>query len=206
MANIPKIALIVYHKNVTQYPKQWIIEFSESILNQTYQGFDILELNYGGGEEQIFACSIYESIEMNNHAGAMNYLIDKAFLTYDFVFNTNIDDIYSLDRIEKQLPYLLDGYDIVSSNFVLFDANGDFHTHQFHTLNIKHELNKDHNILCHPVVCYSKHFWKDNRYYGHQIPIEDLCLWQRSIRSYRFIILPEVLLRHREHLNAVGRS
>lgn len=201
-----RIAVIVFHKQLHQYPKQWILDFSESILNQTFQEFSILELNYGGGEERIFACSVFESIEMNNHAEAMNYLIDKAFKSYEFVFNTNVDDKYSLDRIEKQLPYLEKGYDIVSSNFSLFNDNGTFHTHQFHKLNIKVELQQNHNVICHPVIAMSKHFWSYNRYKPELIPLEDLRLWQSAIRSFRFIILSDVLCYHREHEKSVGRS
>lgn len=202
-----KLALICYHKNVTQYPKQWIDEFSLSILGQTYQDFDIFELNYGGGEERLFACSEFESKELTNHAEAMNYLIDKCFeLGYDYMLNTNVDDIYSLDRIEKQLPCMQQGYDIISSNFDLFDERGTFHTHEFHTLNIRKELQANHNIICHPVVAISKHFWSWNRYYPHEIPLEDMKLWQRTVASFKFIILPDVLLHHREHTNSVGHS
>jgi hypothetical protein len=202
-----RLAIIVFHSQLTQYPKQWILDFSESILNQTYSDFDILEINYNGGEERIFASSIYESVDLNNHAEAMNYLIDKAFASgYDFVFNANADDVFALDRIEKQLPYLEQGYDIVSSNFSLFNDKGVFHTHRFDKLNIRHELERNHNVICHPVVAYSKHFWSYNRYKPELIPLEDMRLWQSSIRSFRFIILPDVLLYHREHSNSVGRS
>lgn len=202
-----KISLIAYHKAVTQYPKQWIDEFSASILGQTYQDFDIFELNYGGGEERLFACSNFESKELLNHAEAMNYLIDKCFeLGYDYTLNSNIDDIYALDRVEKQLPYMQQGYDVISSNFDLFNEEGTYHTHQFHNLNIRKELSKNHNIICHPVVAISKHFWSFNRYFPHEIPFEDMKLWQRSIGSFKFIILPEILLHHREHAKSVGRS
>jgi hypothetical protein len=207
MTKIPRICVIVFHSNLLQYPKQWILDFSESILNQTYSDFDILEINYSGGEERIFASSIYESIKLNNHAEAMNYLIDKAFASgYDYVLNSNCDDTYALDRIEKQLPYLLEGYDIVSSNFSLFNDKGVFHTHRFDKLNIRHELERNHNVICHPVIAMSKHFWSYNRYKPEQIPTEDMKLWQRTIRSFRFIILKDVLLFHREHEGGVGRS
>jgi hypothetical protein len=202
-----KLAVIVFHSELTQYPKQWILDFSESILNQTYTDFDILELNYSGGEERIFASSIYEIIKLNNHAEAMNYLIDKAFASgYDFVFNANADDVFALDRIEKQLPYLEQGYDIVSSNFSLFNDKGVFHTHRFDKLDIRRELERNHNVICHPVIAMSKHFWSYNRYKPELIPLEDMRLWQSSIRSFRFIILPDVLLYHREHEKSVGRS
>lgn len=202
-----KIALICFHSNLKQYPKEWIDQFRDSILNQTYKDFDIFECSYNITGDYIFAGSYHiQGQLLKNHAEAMNKLIDSCFeLGYDFVFNTNIDDTYALDRIEKQLPYLLDGYDIVSSNFDLFDDKV-FHTHQFHGLNLRQELLRGHNLICHPVVAYSKHFWTFNRYYPHEIPLEDMKLWQRSVRSFMFVILPDVLCHHREHAGGVGRS
>lgn len=204
-----KIALIVFHKNADKiYPKKWIDDFRDSILNQTNQNFDILELCYSDDYFNIFDNSIFTKTTYDNHAQAMNRLIDIAFdvYSYDYAFITNVDDIYSLDRIEKQLPYLEQGYDIVSSNFSLFNDEGVFHTHEFDKLDIKKELSKNHNVICHPVVAMSKNFWRSNRYYPHELPVEDLRLWQRSINSFRFIILPDVLCFHREHPNGVGRT
>lgn len=203
-----KLAIIVYHKLLGQYPAEWITTFKESIENQTHWDFTIYEHNYNGGDERIFKESIYSSFELNNHAEAQNYLIDLAFdHGFDYVFNTNCDDFYSLDRIEKQLIYLEHGYDIVSSNFTLLDSNGEaYHTHTFDKLDIKAQLAKEHNVICHPVVAYSKHFWEFNRYRPFEIPYEDMKLWQRSIGSFRFIILEDVLCFHRVHSSSVGNS
>ena len=202
-----KIGLICFHKNLGQNPTQWITDFRDSVDAQTNQNFIIFELNYGGGIERIFINSVFYSSELSNHAEAQNYLFSHVFdYGCDYAFNTNVDDTYSPDRIEKQLPYLDAGYDIVSSNFSLFNDEGIFHTHEFDKLDIKKELAKNHNVICHPVVAMSKNFWRSNRYYPHEIPTEDLQLWKRSINSFRFIILPEVLCYHREHPNGVGRT
>lgn len=203
-----KIAILVFHKNADKiYPKEWIDEFRDSILNQTYKDFTIYELNYGGEDYRIFDNSVFLREALTNHAEAMNHLIDLSFDGYcDYVLITNVDDYYALDRIEKQLPYLEQGYDIVSSNFSLFNDEGVFHTHQFDKLDIKKELEKNHNVICHPVIGMSKNFWRSNRYYPHEIPTEDLQLWKRSVNSFRFIILKDVLCFHREHSNSVGRS
>lgn len=195
-------SVIVFHKNVDKYPKDWILTFCGSILNQTFQDFDILELNYGGGEERLFACSDFESIEMENHAEAMNYLIDKSFRSgYTHVFNTNVDDWYTLDRFEKQIKYK--DFDVVSSNFTLVDefTGNAYHTHYFNKMNIKRELDKGHNVICHPVVMISKNWWKP--YDPKDIPFEDMRAWQRG---GNFVILPDVLCFHRVHKKSVGHG
>lgn len=200
-----KSAVIVYHKNLYQYPQEWIDRFRESIRNQTYKDFDIIELNYGGGEERIFDDSIFESIKMLSFPHAMNYLFDKC-KDYDCVFNTNCDDYYSEDRFEIQIGLIRQGCDIVSSNFSLVDDDNIKLTHRFEEKNIDRELSKNHNVICHPVVAYSKRFINKERYNPEEIPFEDMKLWQRTVRDYGYIITPEVLCFHRLHKNSVGHN
>lgn len=205
----PKVAVICYHKNLDQmYPWYWIEKFRQSILRQSHKDFSILELNYGDTPQQIFPNSYFESFELPNFAHAMNYLLDKAFAGgYDYVFNTNCDDEYALNRIEIQMPHLISGCDIVSSNFCLTRDDKIVHTHYFHELDPLEELKKDHNILCHPVIGYSKNFWKHNRYYPEEIPFEDMQLWRRALEAgFNFRILPDLLCFHRLHEQSVGHK
>jgi hypothetical protein len=199
---------VCYHKNATQlYPEKWIEEYRNSILNQTYKEFDIYELEYSGGDYRIFENSIYHSKPFPSFVYALNYLLDCLFfMGYDCVLNTNVDDVYSLDRVEKQLPYIERGYDIVSSNFHLVDGNGNITRQTFDNLNLELELANNHNVIAHPAVVYSKRFWENNRYVPEQIPLEDMMLWQRAIKNSKFIILPDILLYHRIHSNSVCQS
>lgn len=204
----PKIALLCYHANAqTIYKSEWIQQYKDSVLNQTYNDFAIMEFNYGGDTFRIFENSYFESVAMPNFVHALNYLLDKCFSSgFDYCFNSNCDDYFSLNRIEKQLPYLKAGFDIVSSNFALVQDEQIVKYHKFHEMNIEQQLAIDHNLVCHPVVGYSKRFWEGNRYIPNEQPVEDMRLWQRSIKNYIFIILEENLLFHRIHQNAVCRS
>lgn len=204
-----KAILLCYHKNINIiYPKIWVDEFRESILNQTYKDFQIMEQNYGGTNERIFENSIYESKEMPSFIHTMNHLINKAlYYGADAIGNLNADDIYVNTWLEIQLPYIEQGYDIVSPNFTLFrEGVGEYHWHKFDKLNIKEELNKNHNPLCHPAICYSRNFLENNRYVPEEFPTEDLQLWQRTIDNYRFKIVEQNLLYHRVHSNSVCQS
>lgn len=201
------IGVIVYHKNLnTIYPSSWIEQFKDSIINQTYKDFIIYECNYGGGNERIFDESVFISKVLPTFVDAQNYLLDKAFKKCEYVFNTNVDDWFALNRIEKQLQFLEAGYDIVSSNFALIQDDKCIHTNIFHFGSIKKELDRNHNLLCHPVIAYSKKFWKDHRYIPTEIPIEDMNLWKRSIDTHQFIILSDILCYHRIHENSVCHS
>ncbi len=205
-----KCALLSYHKNLLElYPKSWIEQYKQSIINQTYKHFDIWEINYGGGEELIFEeNSNFASMQFPTFVHVLSFALDSLFqMGYDCVANTNCDDYYSYNRLEKQIPYMEQGYDICSSNFSLIIDDKVTHTHKFHNLDIKSELRRGHNPICHPAVCYSKEFWKNNRYVPEQIPFEDMLLWQRAInRGSRFIILEDVLCYHRLHSNSVCQS
>lgn len=206
---MPKIALLVYHSNAEKlYPAKWINQFKESVLNQTYKYFDIIERNYGNDDFRIFDESLYENIQTSNFVETLNNLLDECFfeLNYDFVFNSNIDDWTTIDRIEKQLPYLESGYDLVSSNFALVKEDTVVRYHKFNELDIAQQLLNNHNIIAHPVVAYSRRFWENNKYIPSQLPLEDMMLWQRAIKNSRFIILPDNLLFHRLHSNSVCQS
>ena len=198
----PKICVIIFHKNVNQYPAEWVKECIDSIRNQTYQNFKVLEIDYGGTGIQIYTGSIFESKSFPTHTHAHNYLCDKAFSEgYDYVANVNLDDVYSPNRLEKQLPYMQQGYDIISSNFYNINENGEVRQQKrFHDKDPQAEANNNHNIICHPVVCYSKHFWTTGtRLNPDEIPVDDFNLWKRSYGKYRFVIAPQFLAYYRVH-------
>lgn len=208
-----KVGIIIFHKNIKKiYPQEWIEKCINSIKNQTYKNYTIYEINYGGTIEQLFVDSKFYSINKINHADAMNFILDEAFNdSCDYVFNINLDDFYHLSRLEKQIPYLQNGYDIVSSNFCLIDESDQVisYRNMKNFGDIKYNLNINHNVIAHPSVGYSSKFWQDenNRYDITKIPIEDLDLWKRSINNgYKFYIVDEVLLYHRMHHNKVSNN
>lgn len=205
-----KTCLLAYHKNIDQlYPPEWIGQYKQSILNQTCKDFSIMEINYGGKGERIFETSYFESVEMPTFIHALNYLLDKCVSGgYDCVLNSNVDDYFGLQRVEKQVAAIRDGYDIVASNFIRTwqGVRGYREALIFNDLDIKYELGKNHNVIGHPVVAYSRNFIEHNGYIPEQQPTEDLQLWQRTVDKFKFIILPEFLFTHRVHENSVCNS
>jgi hypothetical protein len=203
-----KVAVIFYHKNHTIYEWKWLEECILSILKQSYKDFIIYELNYDGGisilsKFELDNRLIFFNKKLDNHADAMNFLLDKCVEDkIDYVFNTNIDDSYHLDRIKIQLKKLEEGYDIVSSNFILMNKDNDKMIMNINDIN--DSLTNDHNIIAHPSVCYSKKFIKNNRYVSSDIPKEDLLLWKKTINKYKFFICEEFLLNYRIHNNQVS--
>jgi hypothetical protein len=206
-----KVGVIFFHGNLFRiHNPDWSRKCIESIKNQTYNDLNFYEINFGDDELQLLPDSKFYHIKKKNYADSMNFIINEAFLDgCDYVFNTNIDDIYDPYRIEKQLEYLKIGYDVVSSDFCYIDSISEI---PFHYMNITSHgdvmknLNSDHNVIAHPCVAFSKKFWQDpkNRYDINNIGREDLDLWKSSInRGYRFYITKDILLYYRIHGNQV---
>lgn len=196
-----KVALICFHKNIGRYPKKWIDLYKDSILNQTYSDFDILEVNYGGGEERIFRTSYFRSLELKDHAEAHNYLLEWAFSwNYNLVLNTNVDDKYPLDRVEIQIKNFDPNFVVMSGNYTSFsDERLIINTTSFHTMDIGKEFSKNHNIIAHPACCYSSRIMDYNDLLvSDQIPSDDFQLWKRLLaKGAKFKILPDVLMFYR---------
>jgi len=205
-----KVAVIIFHKNIsTYYQPEWIKKCYDTIRNQEYQNFQVFEIDYGGTNNHTYEGSDFTNLAMDNHALAHNYLLDKAFSEgYDCAFNVNVDDWYALNRFNTMLPYIEQGYDVVSSNFYRVDRFEEvIQPLTFHTLNPIREANRGHNIIAHPVVCYAQKFWLNcDRLNPKEIPQDDFELWKRSYKKgFRFIVLPQFLLFQRVHENNISK-
>ena len=208
-----KVATIIYHKNVLSiYDKKWIEKCYNSILEQTLKRFTIYELNYGDDDLKLYReypnnkeYHFYK-VKFDNHAVAMNFLLDECIKDgFDVVFNNNLDDFNDVNRFEIQLKKIKKGYDIVSSNFIHIDKDDlPIRKMDFSKLNIEEQFKNGNNIIAHPSVCYSKNFLDKNRYVGSEIPEEDFLLWKRTIHKYRYFICPEYLINYRIHNNQVS--
>jgi hypothetical protein len=207
-----KIGIVFFHKNLDKiYKKEWVDQCIESIKNQTIKNISYYEIDYGDSNTNISGAENFYSEQKANYADAMNYIISKAFEDgCNYVFNTNMDDYYHPQRIEKQIYYLEKGFDIVSSDFKYIDSEGNFKWNMIHSIynqQIKKELDDNHNVIAHPAVGYGKDFWKSNKYDIEKTPEEDLDLWKRSINSgFKFFIVPEILLTYRIHDTQVSKK
>jgi hypothetical protein len=210
------LGVIFYHKNILDlYYPPWIKKSVESMLNQKNSNFKIYEINYGGEQYSVLEgighskkVDFYSG-NFNNHAQAMNFILDKAFEDgCDYVFNTNLDDYYSGDRIQKQLEFLIQGFDLVSSNFCYIEGDGNSDSVlKYMTMsdgNIQDHFDRNHNVVAHPSVAYSKRFWLGNRYDDSEIPQEDFLLWERALKNgYSIKICTDYLLFYRLHQSQV---
>ena len=220
-----KKGVILFHKNIDKiYKTRWINKSVNSMINQTDNDFIFYEINYGGEENSVIPnnCGIkkfFWSEKLINYAEAMNFILDKAFNDgCNYVFNTNLDDFYSTNRVSLQIEKIVnDDLDILSSDFCYIEEKDISGTNDdaiirfmnIEKTNIKEHLERRHNVIAHPSVCYNKRFWGDseNRYDITKTPEEDLDLWIRAIRrGYKFGVHNDVLLYYRIHKNQVSNK
>ena len=131
---------------------------------------------------------VFFNEKMKNYAEAMNFILDRSFLECDIVFNVNLDDYYDYRRFEIQSSKILEGYDIVSSNFVYIeerDSKDEITLYKNITSKtpIIQNFIIGNNVVSHPCVCYSSNFWRSNRYNAELVPEEDFDLLKRSIST-----------------------
>lgn len=217
-----KVGVIIFHKNIFEiYRKRWVHRCLETIKNQTFQDFKVFELCYSDTKEQLWENSVYYHKPMENHIFAMNFLLDEAFKTCDVVFNVNLDDCYNVNRFRSQLDEVNKGSSLVGSNFQLIMERNQFIENQIikkvftidpddncdvlmntkivYGLDAGEEQRKNHNILAHPVICYTKGFWERNKYYKvDEIGYEDFNMWKKATaNSEKISIVNETLLYYR---------
>jgi hypothetical protein len=216
-----KICCILYHSNINKiYKTEWIQKCINTINNQTFQDFDIFELNYGEDSnslENFFKSKNqynFLNIKMNNHAEAMNHLLDLVFKekNYDLCFNINLDDYYDLNRFSKQIDVMNQGFDVSSSEYIFIqEINNEDRILGLAGLsknNIETLFKNDITPIAHPCVCYSKHFWENyGPYIPSEIPREDKNLWIRSYSSgAKLHIIKDPLLYYRIHNKQVSKD
>ena len=209
-----KSAVIFFHKNIDSIccPK-WITDCVNSVMTQSYQDFDIFEIDYGATNHSVVDHRhvngngkkyFYYSEELHDHSQAMMFLLNKCFsMGYDVVFNTNMDDIYHPDRFQKQLAEVDNGNQLISSYWYYINEENEivnhidqnilfakYPHHDDYPLDIiLSELDNDMNVINHSNVCFTRSFWESFDKYGNRLryrddrPYEDLTLWRRAAEN-----------------------
>lgn len=226
-----KIGIIIYHKNIfSNYDSKMVFECLESINNQTFDSFDILELDYSNYQEKttsLMKLGFFKNNkkhffrnECRNHIDAMNFLLNKAFneLNYDIIFNINVDDIYDKHRFEFQLRKVLIGkYDLVGSNFEIFQVKDEnkvsrsiILTREFDDINEEQTYLKIKNkqkkcIIQMSSLCFTKEAWKTIGKIDKIPTLETLLMCRKLFNNKQKVhICKEKLLQYRIHDNQVS--
>ena len=222
---MPKVSVILTSYNHAKYLRDAI----ESVLKQTYTDFELIIGDDASTDESWDIIQSYTDSrihayrhEVNRAAGTINEIIlsDKASGEYIAIHHS--DDMWELDKLEKQVAFLDDNPQIgaVFTQVVVIGENSEplednKHIYQtvFSQTNrsryewLNHFFYKG-NALCHPSILIRKECYAICGLYRFGLAqLADFDMWVRLCMKYEIYILPEKLFRLRilsTELNSSG--
>ena len=185
-----------------------------SVLNQTYEEWElIIGINGHTENSPIFQSAktletvsskihVYDLHEIRGKANALNAMLQ--FCSYDHIAILDVDDIWTADKLEKQVPFL-EYYDVVGSQCMYF---GDINGHIPGTP--VGDLSEVDFTIGNPIINSSSVIKKELCHWNEN-GIEDYDLWLRLRKQNKtFYNYAGVLVKHRIHsasaFNSKGHS
>lgn len=221
---MPRITVAIPSYNHEKY----VAEAIQSVLDQTYQDFEIVITNDGSTDRTGEIIRQFTdprirlfTFEKNQGASAaMNNCIQQARGEYIAVLNS--DDIFLPDKLEKQVNFLEKNPSVgaVFGYAAIVDEDGnDFTDAKHFYYSVFKQKNRTRfewlnyffwhgNALCHPSVLIRNECYKKVGLYDERLAqLPDFDFWIQLCMVYEIYVIPENLIkfRIRQHeLNATG--
>ncbi len=189
--------------------QDYISEAIESILNQTFQNFELILINDGSSDDSLEIINSYSDhrirvINQKNKGLARSLNIGLAQANGKFIARMDADDISLANRLEVQVRFLEKNPHIklVGSAVDLIDKNGhlicsdvSFTGNSF----LKWFLKNKGNPFKHPTVLFHKEVAINVGGYNEKIGkyFEDYYLWNEISKHGDIEIINKVLLKYR---------
>ncbi len=211
----PKISIIMGIYNNERY----LCESIESIINQTYQNWEFIMCDDGSSDGTLKIALEYQEkypekikVLTNEKNMGLNYTLNKCLEVAEgeYIARQDGDDVSLPERFEKEINFLEDNpdYDLVSSNMIFFDENGDWgESHRFGEVK-KEDFIKESPIYHAPCIMKSEALRKVGGYTVSKklLRVEDYHLWFKLyIEGYRCYNLKECLYKMRDDNDAYKR-
>jgi glycosyltransferase involved in cell wall biosynthesis len=213
---VPRVSVLMAVYNGSRH----LVEAIESVLSQSLQDFELIMINDGSKDNshdiiQKYLANdsrcVYITRSNKGLVETKNELILRARAEY--IAWLDQDDVCFPTRLEKLVEYLDNHQECVAvgSEALLIDDVGypicKFFLSKSHDEIDQSNLSGDGSHICNPSVALRKSvvlelggIRKDFVY------SEDIDLFLRMAEIGRLAILPEVLVKYRQHLNAAGYS
>lgn len=211
---MPKVSVIVPSYNHADF----ISESITSILNQTFQDFEVLILDDCSKDESLSIInkftderiSIFVNEENIGSSATMNKLIKLA--NGEYIALLNSDDVWEINKLEKQIDFMENNkqYGALFTNVKIIDEEGNeftskehFYTSIFEQSNrsryewLNYFFNKG-NCLCHPSILIRKSVYNDIGLYNPLMAsLPDFEMWVRVCLKYEIYVMLEKLVKFR---------
>jgi glycosyltransferase involved in cell wall biosynthesis len=198
---------------------EFLNESFESILDQTYDKWElIIGINgHQEGSKEYQIAKLYEMRSRNENqkmhvldlhfisgkSEALNEMVKHA--TYDYIALLDVDDIWHVNKLETQLPFVQAGYDVIGSRCIYFGLNTRLHgvVPSIPTGNISNHDFFEFN----PIINSSAIIKKELCIWDGSLQLEDYDMWL-SLRKKekQFYNCQEILVKHRIHPDSAFNS
>ena len=220
-----KISVILTSYNHEKYIRQSI----ESVLNQTYRNFEFIIVDDCSTDSSWNVICEYQekypSIitirhDYNWHGGTVEDIV-KNVATGDYIALHHSDDVWELDKLEKQVSAMNEHPECVAiftnaraiaEDGSLYQDRAGFYYNLFQTKNRSRQEWLNYffykgNCLCHPSILVKKEVYAADGFFRkglRQIP--DFVKWIQICKEYEIYVLPEELVNFRIHVNGGNAS
>ena len=217
MNNEPKVSVILPMYNE---PVEWVVECLESLINQTFQQFEIIAIldnpnnytlinllnEYKKKDERI----IFKINEVN--LGLPTSLNEAIKICKGkIIARIDADDICFPNRLELQYEYLNNNknIDLIGGNFIKIDENGNVLEEKIkrvmqHKSIIKYL--KFGQPMAHPTWMGKTYVFKTLNY-NNLLSVEDMDFLCRAVlQGYKLANIPEVIIKYRVRQLSLSRK
>lgn len=209
----PLISVILPVYNAEKYIKESI----DSILNQTYNNFELIIINDGSRDNSAEIIKLYSDqriryYEQQNQGLAKTLNTALSYAKGKYIARQDNDDISLPDRFEKQINFLEHNPEIaiLGSWAEIIDENGlktgRFHHHPTSSLELRFGLVFDNPFVHSSIMARKDVIEETGMYYLENDYFEDHNLWSRISYYHQVNNLNEDLLLYREVNTGISKS
>ena len=216
----PKDAMVSVVMTSYNRPK-FVKEAIQSVLDQTYEDFELLVMDDGSNEDTLEAIDSFDDyrivkvflgrreLEGARYCHSINEGIE--FASGSFITYLTDDDLYLPRRLEVMTKALLDDpkkWVVYGKQFVRFyDAEMKMTEEKVRsTIGVTRDMlritgNLDHNSFMHRAECFNtlrKPYWPTHAWWAG-----DVRFWETLVPQWNFYPIEEVLDVHRFHENGI---
>lgn len=195
---------------------EFINDSIQSVIAQTYDQWELI-IGVNGHEESSKVYQIaktYESMYtkirvfdlyfISGKSEALNEMVTYA--KYDHIALLDVDDIWHNTKLETQLPFVQEGYDVVGSRCIYFGKNT--HLNGIIPSIPSGNISDSDFFVFNPVINSSAIIKKEHcNWNGYWNGIEDYNMWlSLRMKNKQFCNCNEILVQHRIHESSAFNS
>lgn len=209
--------------------EKFLAKSIESVLNQTYQGFEFIIVDDCSQDlswdiicryKEKYPRIITVRHSYNWYGGSVDDIV-KNYATGDYIALHHSDDIWEPEKLQKQVEFLEvhPEYQVVFTNATAIDDDGEpYHDEKGFYYNIFSAQNRTRyqwlnyffyrgNCLCHPSILVKKTVYAEDNFFRkglQQIP--DFVKWIQICKEHEIYVLPDSLVKFRVHSEGKNTS